>query len=74
MQKMLKRVNPNIYVVQELEKKIQDDSLKVEELERNLGILNQELILTKNIYEEAYKIKDEKMPDLWSIKKNLIMH
>ena len=65
------RVNPNIYVVQELEKKIQDDSLKVEELERNLGILNQELILTKNRYEEAYKIKDEKMPRLMEHKEKL---
>lgn len=65
------RVNPNIYVVQELEKKIQDDSLKVEELERKLGILNQELILTKNRYEEAYKIKDEKMPRLMEHKEKL---
>ena len=65
------RVNPNIYVVQQLEKTIQDDSLKVEELEKNLNILNQELILTTNRYEEAYKIKDEKIPRLMEHKEKL---
>lgn len=65
------RVNPSIYIVQELEKKINDDSLKIEEIERNLGILNQELTITKNRYEEAYKTKDEKMPRLMEHKEKL---
>ena len=50
---------------------LEEVELKVEELERNLGILNQELILTKNRYEEAYKIKDEKMPRLMEHKEKL---
>lgn len=58
------RVNPKIYEVQELDKKINDDSIKIEEIEKKLGIYNQELAITKNRYEEAYKSKNEEMPKL----------
>ena len=58
------RVNPNIYVVQDLEKKINEDTLKIESIDKSLDIYNQELSITKARYEEAYKSKNEKMPKL----------
>lgn len=62
------KVNPTIDIVQKLEKEIDDDSIKYEELNKKLKILSKEVEVTKNRYEEAYKYKNEKMPKLMSYK------
>ncbi|RDY23405.1 nuclease SbcCD subunit C [Romboutsia maritimum] len=58
------KVNPYISGVQNLEKKLIEDNTKIDRLEKNLNILNQELLITKNKYEESYKIKNDKLPKL----------
>ncbi|TQW50936.1 hypothetical protein, partial [Clostridioides difficile] len=50
--------------VQNLEKKIDEDSFAVSNLEKKLAILNQELEVTKNRYEKINKIKNEEIPKL----------
>ena len=62
------KVNPSIDIVQKLEKEIKDDTLKVEEITKNLIILTNEVEITKTRYEEAYKSKNEKMPKLMEYK------
>lgn len=62
------KVNPTIDIVQKLEKEINDDSIKSEEINKNLIILTNEVEITKNRYEEAYKSKNEKMPKLMEYK------
>ncbi|MDX5713213.1 nuclease SbcCD subunit C, partial [Clostridioides difficile] len=55
---------PYISSVQNLEKKIDEDSFAVSNLEKKLAILNQELEVTKNRYEKINKIKNEEVPKL----------
>jgi len=62
------KVNPSIDIVQKLEKEINYDTIKSEEINKNLIILTNELEITKNRYEEAYKCKNEKMPKLMEYK------
>ncbi|MGO0915972.1 coiled-coil domain-containing protein, partial [Clostridioides difficile] len=59
-----KKVDPYISSVQNLEKKIDEDSFAVSNLEKKLAILNQELEVTKNRYEKINKIKNEEVPKL----------
>lgn len=58
------KINPYINAVLELEKKVNEDSLESQNLEKKLELLNKELLITKANYEEAYKNKNENMPKL----------
>ncbi|MPM11191.1 Chromosome partition protein Smc [bioreactor metagenome] len=58
------KINPYIFEVQKLDKKINEDSSHSEILEKKLDILSKELLLSKNKYEEAYQNKNENMPKL----------
>ncbi|HSQ88126.1 AAA family ATPase [Romboutsia sp.] len=58
------KINPHILGVQNLEKKINEDTSNSETLEKKLDILNKEFLITKNKYEELYLLKNEKMPKL----------
>lgn len=58
------QINPYINIVQSLEKKINEDSYIMKELENKLEILKQELISINKKYEQSYKIKNEKIPQL----------
>lgn len=59
-----RKVDPYIGSVQNLEKKINEDSFTVSSLEKKLVILNQELEVIKNRYEKISKIKNEEVPKL----------
>lgn len=65
------KVNPYIFGVQKLERKIEEDKTNTENLEKRLNILNQELIIAKNKSENAYNIKNEKLPKLSEEKSKL---
>ncbi|MGL6107693.1 AAA family ATPase [Romboutsia sp.] len=58
------KINPHIFTLQNLEKKIEEDNFKFEFLQKKLENLNQQLLLSKNKYEEAYKFKNEKLSKL----------
>lgn len=58
------KINPYIFEVQKLDKKINEDNSHSEMLEKKLDILSKELLLSKNKYEEAYKNKNENTPKL----------
>lgn len=58
------KINPYIFEVQKLDKKINEDNSHSEMLEKKLDILSKELLLSKNKYEEAYKNKNKNMPKL----------
>ncbi|MCR8746446.1 AAA family ATPase [Romboutsia lituseburensis] len=58
------KINPYIFEVQKLDKKINEDNSHSEMLEKKLEILSKELLLSKNKYEEAYQNKNENMPKL----------
>lgn len=58
------KINPYIYGVQSLEKKISADESSIDVLEKKLSILSQELMLSKKKAEEAYKEKNDQMPKL----------
>lgn len=58
------KINPYIFEVQKLDKKINEDNSHSEMLEKKLDILSKELLLSKNKYEEAYQNKNESMPKL----------
>ncbi|MEF9991738.1 MAG: SbcC/MukB-like Walker B domain-containing protein [Romboutsia sp.] len=58
------KVNPYIFGVQSLDKRIVEDSSKIEIIEKKLNILIQELIITKHKAEEANRIRNERMPKL----------
>lgn len=58
------KVNPYIFEVQKLDKKINEDNSHSQMLEKKLDILSKELLLSKNKYEEAYQNKNENMPKL----------
>lgn len=58
------KINPYINAVLELEKRVNEDSLESQNLEKKLELLNKELLITKANYEEAYKNKNENMPRL----------
>lgn len=57
-------INPHIQTLQNLEKTLKEDEFKLEFTQKKLNILNQELIIAINKYDEAYKIKNEKLPKL----------
>lgn len=65
------KINPHISGVQNLEKNINEDSSNIAILEKKLEILNKELLITKNKYEESYTRKNERMPKLTEEKTNL---
>ncbi len=58
------KINPYIISVQSLEKQVSEDTYNSETIEKKLDILSKELLITKNKYEEAYLLKNEKMPKL----------
>lgn len=58
------KINPYIVSVQSLEKQVSEDTYNSETIEKKLDILSKELLITKNKYEEAYLLKNEKMPKL----------
>ena len=62
--KNAEKVNPYIFEVQKLEKKISEDTSTSEIVEKKLDILSKELLLSKNKYEEAYLNKNNNMPKL----------
>lgn len=57
-------INPYITRLQNLDNQIEKDSLNIENLEKKLNILNQELIIIKNKHEEAIKSQSENLPKL----------
>ncbi|MCC0644503.1 MULTISPECIES: AAA family ATPase [unclassified Clostridioides] len=59
-----RKVDPYIGTVQNLEKRIEEDSFTVDRLDKKLVILNQELEITKHRYERISKIKNEEVPKL----------
>ncbi|RDY25966.1 nuclease SbcCD subunit C [Romboutsia weinsteinii] len=58
------KVHPYINRVQGLEKQIIEDKSNIDEIEKKINILSQELLITKANYEETYKEKNEKVPRL----------
>ncbi len=58
------KINPYIISVQSLEKQVSEDTYNSETIEKKLDILSKELLITRNKYEEAYLLKNEKMPKL----------
>lgn len=65
------KINPCIYTVQSLEKKLNEDTSNTEILDRKLDILHKELSITKSKYEEIYLCKNDKMPKLTEEKTKL---
>lgn len=55
------KINPHIRKLHNLENKINEDEFKLEFIQKKLDIINQELAIATNKYEEAYKIKNEKL-------------
>lgn len=58
------KIHPYINRVQGLEKQIIEDKSNIDEIEKKINILSQELLITKANYEETYKEKNEKVPRL----------
>ncbi|MGL5348676.1 MAG: AAA family ATPase [Peptostreptococcaceae bacterium] len=58
------KINPHINIVQNLEKKINEETFKLEFIQKKQDVLNSELINTKMKYEEIYKIKNIDLPKL----------
>lgn len=65
------KIHPYISSVQSLEKDIADGNMKIVNLDKKLNILGQELAITKLKSEEAYNIRNEKLPKLSEEKSRL---